>query len=601
MEGGHSGAFVARDGLVLTCQHGIAAYTARLAEAPRIDSAGWLAAPGEELRLPGLTAEVWIGRAEITDLLAAAEDRDAALEAAVERLVSSAHRLGDGEVRTRVVERAGGARTELHAYERIEDLRLVWAPAHQLAQFGGDRDNFAFPRYCVDGALLRAFVDDRPLKVDRVLAIRSTPAPAGDEPVFALGHPGRTHRWNTAADVEFLRAAVFPSVVAMLGAQVAAIESLPRMDPLATARIDRARARRQNSLRALAGELRHLNSAGAIVRRRADQELLIRIHPELADDFETIETTRRNAAEVYPLLLHASPRCDLMRRGRTVLRALAADEAERQRAADRIREDEPLIPELERALLESALTSAASEIARDAPLAEALLAGTTAEARVRDLLARSVLVDAGATARTLRDDPEALAEDPVVALCRTLDALRDGHLNVLEELRETAREAKRRIALAAHARWGAERAPDGDGTLRLSIGHVRGIERTAGPVPARTTLGGLFARHDGFEGRPPFDLPPAVQSLREDLTLATTLCFASTVDITGGFSGAPILDADGRILGVAFDGNAATLGARFAAPGADGRTVALATTAIIEILRVTPGGAELLAELGVHD
>jgi hypothetical protein len=649
LSSGGSGSFVSADGLVLTNHHVGSPFIHRLeADHPGLSRDGFLAADrAAELPCRTLELNVLVGIDDVTARVHGAvtpsmtPDEAAAARRLVMAEIEQEAVAASGRperVRCDVVTLHQGAIHHLYRYRRYTDVRLVFAPERQIAAFGGDADNFEFPRFCLDVCLFRAYEDGRPARVPHHLAWATAPVEAGDV-VFVSGHPGHTDRGDTMAELVALRDRVLPF----------RLQSIQRMESLLAAWCEEGpqeRGQAQDGLVGVRNARKNLQGVLAalldprIMQARRDGERQIR---------ETLARTGGEAAAAAPFrrieeaeqsLAAAFPRYEFLEGGlafntaffsnaRTILRA-AAEGA--KPSGERLREyrdsnrtslemqlfaEEPLHDRLETAKLADSLTALATALGADDPLVERVLAGQSPRDRAAALVAGTSLgrrADAEPSATARRDTRRELYEGGAAVVARSQDAMLALAAVVDEESRrlrraveaagEIKQQAHAEIARGLFAAEGPRIPPDATFTLRLAYGVVRGLPATAAmpAIAPFTDFAGLFSRVEAKQATPPFDLPPRWSTRREKLQAdpgftATHFNFACTADIVGGNSGSPVVNRKGELVGLIFDGNIDSLVLRIAYDDDLARAVAVDAAGIIAALGRVYAADGLVAEL----
>jgi len=623
---GCSGSVVSPEGLVLTSEHCLAECAQSLSPPGRDFVADGFVSESraEERPCPGLQAEILVGIVDVTAEVFAAsagkfgQDYVAARETALtaaEREVCGA----DPRLRCQVIAFFAGGEFKVYRYRSYKDVRLVFAPEFSAAFFGGDVDNFAFPRFDLDFAFLRLYEAGRPMATPDFLAWSPAPPRAG-EAVFLSGNPGATERHLTADQLRALRDIVLPV------AELQRAELRGRLIVFSSQSAEHRRVALQalfdaeNDLKILKGRREALHTPALIAEREREEAFLRarlvvdrKLAAEVGDPWREIagvQTAYRDQYIVWRQLeaaagggsqLFAWARTlvrGTLERTRPVAERLPDFAPSRLPAIEKILLDpKPVSVDLERLLLECWLAktreylgadspAAAAFVAREDPgaLAARLVAGT----RVADPALRRALWEGGAAAVRASTDPliaYVVATDPVSRAARQLWE---------EEVVGPSDRAGERIDRVRFALREQPLYPDANFSLRLSYGKVAGGERQGAAGSPFTTFAGLYARASGVA---PFDLPPRWLRARTRLDPTTVLNFLTTTDIIGGGSGSPVVNAKGEIVGTAFDGNLASIAGDFAYDAQKSRTIALSTAAISEALAKVYDRAALVREL----
>ncbi len=614
-ESGGSGSFVSEDGLVMSNHHVASDAIQKLSTAERnLMRDGFLARTrAEELKCADLEVNVLTSIEDVTARVEAAVPADATTDQAVaaRRAVTAAieqESLDKTGLHGEVVTLYQGGAYHLYRYKQYTDVRLVFAPEQQIAFFGGDPDNFEYPRYCLDVSFVRVYENDQPVKVPHYL--RWSPAGSKEgELVLVSGHPGRTDRLLTLAELEYHRDVLQP----------AALERLNRVEVALMAWSGRSKenARRardelfgiQNSRKARLGGLAGLQDP-AFFGRLAEAEKAFRARLEVDprwtearaayDRIAAAQAVMKTHAQRYRLLESGwGLRSDLHGIARQLLRA--GDEFPKPNG-ERLREyrdsnksslelalfsPQPIHDDFENVLLSDALSFLVSELGATDPLVKSVLAGRSPGQRAAQLIAGTKVKDLETRRRLYAGGAEAVraANDPMIELARTVDAEARRLRKAIEEQDEIKKQAHAAIAKARFALVGAGTYPDATFTLRLAYGVVKGLATPAGAVPAYTDIAGLYERSRQQDGQPPFDLPPRWMKRRSRLDASTPFNFITTADIIGGNSGSPMVNRQGEVVGLIFDGNLPSLRLDYAYEDDEARALSVDSRAIIEALR----------------
>jgi hypothetical protein len=629
---GGSGSFVSADGLVMTNHH-VGADMLQKISTPEKDyyKDGFLArTQNEEVRAPDLELNVLVGIEDVTDRVNAAVKPgmgDAA--AAVARrgamaTIEEKESLDRTGLRSDVVTLYQGGQYHLYTFKKYTDVRLVFAPEFDIAFFGGDPDNFEYPRYDLDVCFFRAYENGQPARPAHSLKWSTAGAQSGDL-VFVAGHPGRTSRLYTVAHLEYLRDVSMPFLLDWLGDREAFLLEYGKKGSEQARQAKEDLFSYQNSRKARKGGLEGLRTPALIGRKReAENELRRRIAADPAkqaaygDAWDKIAAAQQVALQIRTRLnfLENGLAFDsqLFSIARTLVR-LAAEKAKPN--PDRLREyrasaleslqlqlfsDAPIYPEYEKAKLAHSLAFWKKTMAGADPIVDRVLRGRTPEQAAEDLVDGSKLADVSLRKELAeRSAVEiATANDPMIKLALAVDedarALRKRYEDEIEGV-HTAQYA--RIAKAIFAEKGDSVYPDATFTLRLAFGTVKGYEVDGKSIAPFTTIGGAFAHSEAHGKKPPYALPPSWINARDEgrLRLDTPLNFVSTADIIGGNSGSPVVNRAGEVVGLIFDGNIQSLVLDFVYDDDLARAVSVDSRAIVEALRTIYQARALVEEL----
>jgi hypothetical protein len=601
-----SGAFVSRDGLVLTNHHVAHAWLEKLSDAAHDYVRDGFTAPdrASELRVPGLEVRTLMLMEDVTAALEAAGPRER--EAALARLVREAERrTGYACEEVRLYQ---GGETWIYGYEVHDDVRLVLAPEYAIAAFGKGWDNFTYPRHDLDFCLFRVYRRNRPYHPRHFLRFSANGLKNGD-PALVAGYPGRTSRMETLAQLEAAREVFNPLRIRELDRARGALRAFAATgaEParLASAQLFSL----ENTYKSYVHENEGLRNAEAMARvAQAERDFQARVEADPAlraaagQSWERIRQAVQARAGIAPELL-ALDGCGSRALGfaqKLVRWQLQAGLPETQRAPGyRTARDlerakaglqfpERLDAGQEEASLEAGLRGALEELGPEHPVVAALLEGRPPRERARALLAATRLRAAEARRELLRE-PEAVltGADPLLVLARRLEQLAAPYRRLEAQSQETLSEQRARLAKARFALFGHADYPDANFSLRLSFGSVAPYAANGTLAQPFTTFGGLFDRADAWGPEAEdhaWALPPRWQARRTALEPSTPFDFITTNDITGGSSGSPVVDRRGDLVGLVFDGNIASVAGRYYYDLKRNRAVAVDARAILESL-----------------
>ncbi len=622
---GCSAAAVSPGGLIVTNQHCVIACAQNLSDPAHdyLQSGYGVGEALPERSCPGVQAEILVGIADITApvfQVSAGKYGDDFVKAR-ESLFARAERAacaGDPRFRCQVIGFFGGGQFKIYKYRRYDDVRLVFSPEFAVA-FGGDSENFRFPRYDLDVAMLRLYERGRPAALGEWLAW-SDRAPTPGEAVFISGSPGTTERALTVAQLEVVRDIANPDTEARSARLRERLLAFAARGPDAGRAVAARLFSIENELKVIRGESARLHDPAFMAGRRQDEAGLRtavaaqpRLVSQIGDPWARVDEAQAHyAASLMPwrdLESDAGEGSRLFWYARALVRA--ADEGARP-PPERLPEfadarlallekavvDDSLVdPDLEALCLEAWLAELRAGESANADTLAAFLGPAEPAALARSLVATTRLADPAVRAALWRGGLMAImaSDDPLIAYVRRTDPLSRAARRAWEDdVQGPSEEAGERIALARLAVRGADIYPDATFSPRISFGRVAGWGEGDAAIGPFTTLGGLYAESEGAEARA---LPPRWLAARERLDLGAVLDFVTSNDIVGGSSGSPVVDARGQIVGAAFDGNQAAIAGDFAYDAAAGRTIAVSTAAIGDALANIYRRQDLLAEL----
>jgi hypothetical protein len=623
---GCSASVVTREGLTVTNHHCVQGCLQALSS-PATDylaNGFTTASRSEERRCAGWQADVLTAITDITTQIRAATAgrTGAAFVQAREAALARAEQAGCGKdtrLHCEAVNLYHGGQFKLYRYHRYDDVRLVWAPEIEAAEFGGDPDNFNFPRFALDIGIVRLYEGGHPAQTPDFL--HWNPAPPRDgEPTFVSGNPGSTQRQLTVAQLETRRDLMVPV------GQLQRSELRGRLVQFASQGAEQRRIATdqlldlENSFKSSYGEqivltdpatLTQLRTAEDAFRRQvaARPDLVARIGDPWAD-IDRAQTAARNQYLTYRALeLGAGSYSQLFTYARDIVRgthdaALPSDRRLPEYADSRLDdvrstlfEAQPINPLLERIFLEHWLSKSREYLTADSPATHALLGRESPEGLAERLVSGTRLADPAFRQQLWNGGWAAVqaSTDPLIQFVLHTDSgARDARHSWEEDVSGPETSAAERIAEARFAIFGDSVYPDATFTPRMSFGRVAGWTYRGVTVPATTTFAGLYARATGAD---PFRLSPRWLAAQSRVHPDTVYNFATDNDIVGGNSGSPVMNAHGDIIGLAFDGNIYSLGGDYFFDPAVNRSVVVSTAAITEALQVVYAQGSLVREL----
>ncbi|HET9180109.1 MAG TPA: S46 family peptidase, partial [Terriglobia bacterium] len=585
---GGSGSFVSPRGLVLTNHH-VALFQLQKLSTPEHDYASgvfYARTEAQELKCPDLELNILMSMENVTARVMAAvkpgmSDSDALKARRAEIAKIQKESLDATGLRSDVVQLYQGSEYWLYRYKKYTDVRLVFAPSQQIAFFGGDPDNFTYPRYDLDFALFRVYENGKPVESNNYLKWDAK-GPVADSLVFVSGNPGFTGRQDTMAQLQLLRDKAFPLIIQIISRRLSTLQQYSAQGleqaRQATSRIFSL----QNSLKAyngMEGGLRNPELMAKKEQEEKDFRERIAANPQWQKEYgnawnEIAEAQKEMAENLKPYRFRSISGAPLANEALTIVQyvqQVKKPDGERlpgfhdsQLASLRFQlfSPAPFYLPLEQATLAGILQESGEELGPADPFVRAALEGKTPEDAAREAFAGTKMGDA-AFRKSLAEGGEAAIEssnDPLIALARRVNpeilAMIKWHEDKVESVETRAGE---KIGKARFAVYGKSTYPDATFTLRLAYGTVKGYPMNGTEAPPHTTFYGLYDRAYSFGLKPPFNLPGPWMRSEDKLDLKTPLDFVTTCDVVGGNSGSPVINSDGSLVGVIFDGNIESL------------------------------------------
>jgi hypothetical protein len=625
---GGSGSFVSADGLVMTNHHVGADCLQKISsEKHNYLRDGFHARTrAEEHKCDDLELNVLMSIEDVTERVNAAvkpglspEKAFAARRAVMAEIEKeSTDKTG---LRSDVVTLYQGGQYHLYRFKKYTDVRLVFAPEQQAAFFGGDADNFEYPRYDLDVCFFRVYENNKPAKIEHYLKWSKAGAKDG-ELVFVSGHPGRTDRLATLAELEYLRDIGFPFLLQRLNRWEVMLMAYSGRSEENKRRAKEFLFSVQNSRKARLGGMAALLDP-RLMDRKKEQEKKLRAKAAAdealkgaRDAWERIAGAQKvRAANIhkYTMLEGAAGfNSELFGIARTLLRAgeeLPKPNSERLREFRdsnleslkfQLFSGAPIYKDLEKVRLADGLTFLANVLGADNKLVQKVLAGKSPSERAHEMVEGTKVKDVDVRKKLYEGgkDAVAAAKDPMIEVARLVDTEARAVRKIMEsEVEEVQRQAYADIAKVKFALEGTSTYPDATFTLRLAFGQVKGYEEDGKHVPFQTTFAGLYRRSAEHNNREPFDLPPHLVEKKDKLNLKTPMNFVCTADIIGGNSGSPVINRQAEVVGLIFDGNIQSLALDFAFSDEQARALSVHSAGIVEALRKVYDADELAAEL----
>jgi len=613
---GGSGSFVSANGLVLTNYHIVEDFVGELSTAQKdYAKEGFVArTQSEEMKIPNVELNELISIEDVTNrvngvVTAGMSDADALVARRKEIGAIEAESTRATGLRSDVVTLYHGGQYNLYRYKKYTDVRLVFAPEFQAAFFGGDPDNFNFPRFNIDMALVRVYENDQPIHPASYFKWSTTGSKDGDL-AFVIGNPGSTARLNTVAHLEESRDTSIPIILRLLEHREVMLKKYIAMGEEQTRLGQNELNSIQNSLKVYRGQLAGLKDKALMDRKARDEAALrkwVAGDPDRQKKYGDAWDMIAKAHQVYATFARERRIFDLAGGFNTSLfgyaRTIVRLATEREKpSAERLPEfpdarlpayqaalaaEAPFLAGYEKLKLADSLAYMMELLPND-PLVKQIMQGQTAEARAAELIDGSKLSDASyrkQLATASRADIDA-STDPMIVLARIIDdKAREVRRRYENEVTGVERANYPKIARARFDQEGTKLYPDATFTPRLSYGTVKGYMENGKRVTPFTTLGGLYNRAADFKYQFPYNLPSRWMEKKSAINLSTPFNFVSTDDIIGGNSGSPTINKEGELIGLIFDGNIQSLVGNFIYDESVNRAISVDVRAMTEVLR----------------
>jgi hypothetical protein len=627
-----SASFVSPHGLVMTNHHCGRESVSKVGSRDEalLDHGFYAASLAEERRVKDLFVEQLVGIRDITaDVYSAtaaartnmerAEARRNRAEALAKRLTSEA-KATDSTLTVQVIALYDGGRYAAYTFRRYDDVRLVQAPELQIGFFGGDWDNFTYPRYNLDMSFFRVYgKDGKPVRPEYWFPVDPTGADEG-EAVFVVGNPGSTSRLATVSQLEYDRDVELPLVLEVLERRSAILSGFIESSPDTAEAYDLRNTwfSLQNSIKSTRGQLEGLRSDWLIPRRAAAEESLQKAilsvdslrgqFGSVFDDIRAIDGSKRaSAGQAAAFTAFGSPDVS----SHVLLRALygyvvtllgqrGAPESQLEEIREEAREIEDRPDEIERAFLATRLEELRGALGENDPTVKSLFAGRSADSIAAAVITRTALTDSAAFVALL-DGSYLSSGDATVPLIEAVAPLYFTLSQQLQNFEQQEEELNARLARARFALHGTSIPPDASFSLRIADGIVGGYPYNGTQAPPFTTFFGMYERHHALGDHPDWKLPDRWAGPPRDLNLGTPMNLVSTNDIAGGNSGSPLLDRELRVVGLVFDSNIEALPSEYLFTDERGRSISVDIRGILESLDVLYDADRIVSELVDHE
>jgi hypothetical protein len=580
----------------------------------------------DEAKCPGMEFVVLEGIEDVTAKVNAAVKPDMSTaeagKAQREEMAALEKQCSSGNIRCDVVTLYSGAMYDLYKYKKYDDIRLVFAPEFDIAFFGGDPDNFEYPRYDLDISFLRAYENGQPAKTPDYLRWSPDGASRG-ELIFVSGNPGRTSRLLTMDQLAFLRDDQYPLLLTSFGRRIGVLQKFSAESAENEREAESDMFGLQNAFKAITGYEDGLKDKDLMANKAAEENGLkefVNSSPERKKEFDDPWAQISKAVEVqkefYKPLMYIDGlggfRGDLPRYARDIVRAANQKEKpndQRMREYQdtqlptlehRLFSTAPVYKGLDVVLLSESLAEMRDELGADNPDVQKALAGKTPEERAKELMDGTKLEDVAARKQLFEGGITAVnaSTDPLIVLMREIEPDAEAlHTRNENEVQAVLRQGGANIGKALFAQKGLSVPPDATFTLRLSYGAVKGYMLNGKHVPWFTTMGGVYEHAAAHGSKLPYQLPESWLKYKSALNLKTPLDTVSTADIIGGNSGSPVINQAGEVVGIVFDGNIEMLAGNFEYSDKVARAVEVDSRGITEALRRIYHADALLKEL----
>jgi hypothetical protein len=625
---GGSGSFISADGLVLTNHHVGASALQKLSSADHnyLNTGFHAKSRAEEIRAVDSELNVLQNIEDVTARVDAAVTRGMspaaahqARRAAINTIQKESHDATG--LRSDVVTLYHGAVYHLYRYKRYTDVRLVFAPEQSIAFFGGDPDNFEYPRYDLDFCLFRVYENGQPAKIKDYLHC-CTAGISDGELVFVAGHPGHTDRMDTIAHLEFIRDTELPQSLDRLFRKEVLLQSFSQRSRENARRAEHELFGVQNSRKARGGQLAGLQDPAIMTRKKNDEKSLL----DAAAQDPNMEVDLRAwgyVAHSLTVLKQFETELDMLEHGwafdsrlfniaRTLVRMPAEDakpnadrlpefgESSRPSLDQQLFSSAPIYDDLETLKLADSLSMLIEKMGADNEVVAKILAGKSPRDRAAELILGTKLRSVEERRRLAAGGLKAIeaSTDPMIQMALLVDpASRAVRKRDEAEVQEPMRQAYAKIADVRFALYGTNTYPDATFTLRLAFGQVKGYTESGKAIPPWTTMDGAFERSAHHHNQEPFRLPTSWLEHKDRLDLATPMNFVSTADIIGGNSGSPVINRKGELVGLIFDGNIQSLVLDYIYSNTQARAVSVDARAILESLRKVYDAAPIADEI----
>jgi len=623
---GGSGSFVSPNGLAITNHHVALGQLQKVSNEKKnyVQDGFYAKTQAEELKCPDLELNVLVSMEDVTARMQAAvkpgmTEKQALDAKRAEQAKIQKESLDKTGLRSDVVPLYHGGEYWLYRYKKYTDVRLVFAPEQQTAFFGGDPDNFTYPRYDLDFAVMRAYENGKPASTKDYL--KWNPKGAADgELVFVSGNPGGTERGLTVAQLEAQHDVFYPIQLDRYKRELRALREYAARGSEQARQATDLIFGLENSLKAVSGEYNGMDKALFDKKRKEESELRSKVeaNPEWSREYkgawDAIASVTKKQGELikFQQFRSISTASSLARIARQIVvmsTEVKKPDAERIDGYHDSELDElkfyllspaPIYKEFEEALLAFSLQDSLDHLGPDDPWVKTIIGNRKPNELAAEVIRNSKLNDP-AVRKSLLEGGEAAVQsstDPLMVLARKTEPFfREIRKNMEESVESVLTAAEEKVAKARFAAFGKSVYPDATFTLRLTFGKVEGYPMNGTKAPSKTTFYGLYDRATSFDFKPPFNLMKRFVERKDKIDLSIPVDFVASLDIIGGNSGSPVINRNGEFVGIIFDGNIESLTGNFEYLGETNRAVAVHSAAIIEALRKVYDAGPLADEL----
>ena len=623
---GGSGSFVSAEGLALTNHHVARGQLQKMStpEKDYVKDGFYAKTSVEEIKCPDLELNVLESMDNVTERIMKAvkkakNDKEALELRNAESAKIEKENLKKTGLRSDIVTLYNGGEYWIYRYKKYTDVRLVFAPEAGIAFYGGDPDNFTYPRYDLDMAIFRVYENDKPVHPKNFLQWSDNGADDG-ELVFVSGNPGSTERLSTMAQLEYMRDHQYPLIFKSLKRRINAVKEYSKRGKEETRQAASLIFGMENSLKATQGEYQGLLDKNIFEKKQKEEnELrnLVASNPEWQKEYgsawDAIADAKKKQADLFKQMVFRGLRGSRMAQLALILVQYVAEvkkpdgerlegfhDAQLESFKFNLFSPAPVYPQLEEYRMTDGLKETIEELGAEDMFVKTILNDKTPEEFAKELFSGTKMADPEFRKKLVDGGEEAIQEstDPMIIAARKVDPInREMRKKMEDEVQSVESSAGEKIGKARFAVYGKSTYPDANFTLRLTYGTVKGYPMNGTIAPPKTTFYGLYDRYYSFNKQEPFDLPQRYIDRKDKLDLTTPLNFVSSLDVVGGNSGSPIINKRGELVGLVFDGNIESLVGTYVYDEEKNRTVGVHSSAMIEAMGKLYDANDLVSEL----